>query len=239
MPLDDPAQGARQNSQARPFPSGPCGNMCSCKGTTGQRFRASTTSGHTREECAERFGFSNGAWHHAVTRGRLVLREEPRRRPRRVTREAVRRLRSSGMTQAQIATELNICRSTVCFHMRNLGVEPAPEPARRYDWEQIRGHYEAGHSFRECQEAFGFSRDAWADAVGRGAIVPRARLEPIEQILAAGRRRHRGHVKGRPTCCSRSSRRRAARSAESPSGVRGPSRWSFITSTGTAWTTVW
>ena len=50
---------------------------------------------------------------------------------------------------------------------------------------------------RECQIRFGFSRAAWRDAVERGVVVPRARTEPLEQLLVRGRARNRYHVKSR------------------------------------------
>jgi Homeodomain-like domain-containing protein/HNH endonuclease len=154
-------------------------------------------AGHTVRQCVERFGFSNGAWHHAVSRGVIVVRDQAPRRPRGETRQHVARLVSAGLTQAEIARALGLSKPTVCFHMRNLGIPATPALARRFDWDEIRAYYDAGHSFRECLRIFGFSRAAWADAVRRGAVVARPRLEPIEAILAAGRRRNRFHVKGR------------------------------------------
>lgn len=104
-------------------------------------------------------------------------------------------LLAQGCSQAKIARELGVSKPTVCFYARMLGVAPAVDFARRYDWTQIRAFYEAGNSFTACQRAFGFSRNAWWDAIRRGAIVPRPRLEPIEEVLAAGRVRNRTHVK--------------------------------------------
>lgn len=46
-------------------------------------------------------------------------------------------------------------------------------------------------------EAIWLQPNAWAEAIKRGAITPRPRAEPIERILAAGRRRNRLHVKTR------------------------------------------
>jgi hypothetical protein len=46
-----------------------------------------------------------------------------------------------------------------------------------------------------CMQVFGFSRNAWWDAIRRGAISPRPRLAPIENVLSHGRRRSRHHVK--------------------------------------------
>ena len=41
---------------------------------------------------------------------------------------------------------------------------------RRYDWAAIRAYYELATRRRDCQQEFGFGRNAWADAVARGAI---------------------------------------------------------------------
>jgi hypothetical protein len=106
-------------------------------------------------------------------------------------------LLQEGLSQAEIADRLGISRPTVCFHMRQLGIPAKSGAANRYDWNQIRARYEAGDSARECMSRFGFSRAAWADAVRRGAIEPRSRLEPLDEVLAVGRRRNRNHVKRR------------------------------------------
>jgi len=47
----------------------------------------------------------------------------------------------------------------------------------------------------ECLERFGLGRDTWYRAVKRGDIVPNAPAIPLEQLLVAGRRRSRGHIK--------------------------------------------
>ena len=154
-------------------------------------------AGHTVRECVERFGFSNGAWHYACQRGLIEPRDPDRRRPLDGTRQEVERLLADGLSQAEIARQLGVSKPTVCFHIRNIGIPAQAKLARRFDWDAIRRHYESGHSFRDCMLQFGFSRNAWADAVARGDIVPRPRLEPLAQILAAGRRRNRSHVKGR------------------------------------------
>lgn len=153
--------------------------------------------GHTASECQREFEMSNGAWHAAVQRGTVVLRPLGRESPRGKTRDAVARMWEEGMSQAEIARALEVSRPTVCFHMRKLGVAARPAFAQRYEWARIRAYYEAGHSATACRREFGFSLNAWADAIRRGVIVPRPRLEPLERILAAGRRRCRQHVKSR------------------------------------------
>jgi 5-methylcytosine-specific restriction endonuclease McrA len=153
-------------------------------------------SGRTPAECQAQFGISNGAWYGAVQRGAIVLRDVCRR-PRTVTREAVAELLAAGISQAAIARELGVSKPTVCFLMRSLGVAPQPAAARRYGWSAIRDYYDAGHSAAECRSQFGFGRNAWADAVRRGVITPRPKLEPISDVLAAGRQRSRAHVKAR------------------------------------------
>jgi DNA-binding CsgD family transcriptional regulator/5-methylcytosine-specific restriction endonuclease McrA len=152
-------------------------------------------AGHSPRACQLRFGLSSGAWHAAVSRGDVSLRHPVRLKPRGKTRQEVARLLSAGLSQAEIAKALGVSRPTVCFHMRRLGIPAGVRPGKRYDWEAIRLYYEAGHSMTECRERFGFSRNAWAEAILRGAIRPRPRLEPIEAVLATGRRRSRSHVK--------------------------------------------
>jgi AraC-like DNA-binding protein len=158
--------------------------------------RAVYESGRTATECQALFGISNGAWYGAVTRGTIVLRDT-RARPRTRTRDAIAKLLADGLSQAEIAQELGISKPTVCFHMRKLGIAPREQAARRYDWDAIRERYEAGQSAAECRSHFGCGRDAWADAVRRGIIAPRPKLEPIDDVLSAGRRRSRAHVKAR------------------------------------------
>jgi hypothetical protein len=113
------------------------------------------------------------------------------------TRRAVAELLSQGLSGADIARRLGVSKPTVCFHLRMLGVPPAVEFSKRYDWESIRAYYDAGHSMTQCMAKFGFSRNAWWDAIRRGVITPRPRLEPIETLLSRGRRRNRFHIKGR------------------------------------------
>jgi HNH endonuclease/Homeodomain-like domain len=111
------------------------------------------------------------------------------------TRRAVANLALRGLSGAEIARRLGVSKPTVCFHLRMLGIPAATECARRYDWAAIRAYYEAGHSMAQSMAAFGFGRNAWLDAIRRGAIAPRPRLEPIDAVLSSGRQRSRTHVK--------------------------------------------
>lgn len=154
-------------------------------------------AGDRAVECKRCFAISNGAWDAAVKRGAIALRPPEHGGPRGQTREQVARLHAQGVTQAAIADCLAISRPTVCFHLRNLGVPAGAGPARRCDWAEIRGFYEAGNSAAACRRRYEFSYTAWAEAISRGAIVPRPRLAPLEEVLAAGRRRCRQHVKAR------------------------------------------
>ena len=114
------------------------------------------------------------------------------------TRDAVAALLAEGLSRAEVARRLALSRPTVTYHARRLGLPSEAKAARRYDWEAVRRFYEAGHSVRECMAEFGFSTDAWSAAVRRGAVVPRARLLPIETLLVPGRAAtSRTHLKAR------------------------------------------
>jgi hypothetical protein len=152
--------------------------------------------GHSAAECQARFSISNGAWYGAVQRGAIEPRDT-RKRPRTATRNAVATLLGQGLSQAEIARQLGVSKPTVCFHMRKLGIAASDQFARRYDWTAIREYYDSGRSAAECRDRFGVGRDAWRDAADRGAIQLRPKLEPIDEVLAAGRRRSRAHVKAR------------------------------------------
>lgn len=113
------------------------------------------------------------------------------------TRAAVARLLETGMTRAQIARHLDISKATVTYHARRLSRPVDERCARRYDWELIQSHYDAGHSVRECMAAFGFSSASWFDAVKRGAVIARPAEMPIEDLLKPGTYRGRYHLKAR------------------------------------------
>lgn len=154
--------------------------------------------GNAAAECMRRFGFGPATWESAIARGDVVPR--PRNypeRPKGKTRAAVEALLNEGISVSEIAERLGVSKPTVCYHARKLGVPAQIEFARRHDWGGIREAYEAGLSMRECKRRFGFSSDAWRDAVRRGDIVPRDRRIPLDDLLVVGRRTGRGHLKAR------------------------------------------
>ena len=100
-----------------------------------------------------------------------------------------------GFSQAEIVAGTGRSKSTVAYHVRNLGRPPDERFNRRYDWSEVQRVYDDGHSVRQCQERFGFSRQTWHAAVNRGSVVARPRAMPVERLLAG--RRNRTHIKER------------------------------------------
>jgi HNH endonuclease len=99
------------------------------------------------------------------------------------------------MSHIEVARTLGIGKSTVTYHAQRLGRRIDKRFCRRYDWEAVQRYYDAGHSVRECQAAFGFSSATWSDAVRRGAILPRPGATPMSQLLVAGVYRGRDNLK--------------------------------------------
>lgn len=99
------------------------------------------------------------------------------------TKKRVAALLEQGLNHTEIAKRLGITKHTVSYHARTLGRPADPRFTRRYDWAEIQRFYDAGHSVTECQQEFGFARETWNAARRRGAIVPRPRATPIEQLL--------------------------------------------------------
>jgi hypothetical protein len=113
------------------------------------------------------------------------------------TRRKVQQGLAAGKNASQIARELGITKSTVCYHRRRLGYEIDERCNRRYDWAEVQRYYNEGHSKRECQLRFGFTSKTWYDAVQRGALSPRPAAAPLETYLVWPRRVNRFHLKGR------------------------------------------
>ena len=114
-----------------------------------------------------------------------------------VTKERVRKLLAAGKTRAEVAETLGLARSTITYHAARLGEDIDTRCGRRYDWREIRRFYDEGHSVRACSSRFGFNMRSWHDAIRRGVIVARPARAPLDQLLVAGPRRNRGHLKRR------------------------------------------
>jgi len=117
--------------------------------------------------------------------------------PAHITRAEVRRLLETGHSRAAVARLLGLRRSTVTYHAHELGLEIFENCSRRYDWGAVRLFYEAGNSIAACRAQFGFTRNTWHDAIRRGLITPRPGRMPLDELLAAGPRRDRSHLKKR------------------------------------------
>jgi len=90
------------------------------------------------------------------------------------------------MSQTAVAFELGLSKGTVCYHVRQLGVEGDARFRRRYDWAEIQRAHDSGMSMRQCQKEFGFSTAAWHDARRREVLETRTPFTPIEELLVAG-----------------------------------------------------
>ena len=101
----------------------------------------------------------------------------------------MRDLLAQGLRPAEVAAALDIARPTVTYHARRLGIAVEETSGKRYDWTEIRAYYDAGHTFVECREKFGFCGASWNAAIRRGDIVPRPRAIPVQQLMETGRSR--------------------------------------------------
>lgn len=153
-------------------------------------------AGHSIDECRARFGFSYAAWAKAARRGEIKSRPRADGQLARGTRDDIEDLLSRGLSQARIARELGLTKSTVAYHARRLGRRADPRYARRHDWIAVQlAIDDDGLSMTQCLERFGFGRDTWYRAVKRGAIVPRPHKIPLSELLVRGRRTNRTHLK--------------------------------------------
>jgi Bacterial regulatory proteins, luxR family len=112
------------------------------------------------------------------------------------TRDRVRQLLEEGRGVKEIARMLGISQGTVGYHKRRLRYPLDERFTRRYAWDAIQAYYDAGHSKRECEKEFGFSAWAWSYAVKRGAIKPRPKAMPLDELLVR-RRRGRENIRRR------------------------------------------
>jgi predicted transcriptional regulator/5-methylcytosine-specific restriction endonuclease McrA len=160
--------------------------------------RAFYQAGHSAAETQRHFGFKSSTWRAAIARGEITPRPRGyKKKPQGQTRAAVERLLNEGIGIAEAAERLGVSKPTVCYHARKLGVPAQEKFARRHNWKAIAEAYEGGMSQRECRKHFGFSADAWGDAVKRGDIVARDHRIPLDNLLVRGRRTNRSHLKAR------------------------------------------
>jgi 5-methylcytosine-specific restriction endonuclease McrA len=112
-------------------------------------------------------------------------------------RRRISQLRAKGLSYNAISRRLGIAKATVAYHCRRLGIPVDERCARRYDWREVQAAVDEGLSVRECRERFGFAQATWTKAVKRGAVMPREWITPIDDLLVAGPKRSRGHLKAR------------------------------------------
>ena len=113
------------------------------------------------------------------------------------TRARVAELLEQGLRGSHIAARLGISKATVSYHAKRLGHPGSPACGRRYDWAEIQRYYDAGHSISQCQRHFGFAKQAWGNAVRRGAVVSRPQATPLADMLVEGSRHGRWNLKRR------------------------------------------
>jgi HNH endonuclease len=97
----------------------------------------------------------------------------------------------------EIASELGVVKSTVCYHARRLGLMANESFARRYNWPEVQRYYDDGHSIRECAAMFGFCTESWHRAVRAGLLTSRPAAAPLATHLVVGRRTSRSNLKHR------------------------------------------
>jgi DNA-binding CsgD family transcriptional regulator len=96
--------------------------------------------------------------------------------------DVIRELLDEGCSGAEIARRLGVSHSTVSRTAARIGKRLAPARGSQFNWIEIRGWYEDGHSIAECCRRFKMSRGAWDRAVTRGDIVPRPKSTPPPSV---------------------------------------------------------
>jgi Helix-turn-helix domain len=152
--------------------------------------------GHSARQTCRRFGISAREWQKAVAHGWVPEPGFPQMRPSE-KRALIAGLFEEGFSQAEIAAELGLSKSTVSYHARRLGRRIHDKFARRYNWDEVQRAHDGGMRAMECCRQFGFSRATWSKAVATGRIQSRSHLIPLRDLLVKGRRTNRTHLKGR------------------------------------------
>lgn len=112
-------------------------------------------------------------------------------------RAEIGRLRADGKSYSEITAALGLCKATVAYHCRRLGLPVDEKASRRYDWAVIQAAHDGGLSVRQCMAKFGFSQASWHAAVGRGVLRPRPACTPLAEVLVEDRPTHRSHLRER------------------------------------------
>lgn len=103
----------------------------------------------------------------------------------------------SGMSQGQVAKELGLDKSTVCYHVRKAGITEARR-RNTYNWNEVQCYHDEGYSRSDCLHHFGMCGDSWDKAVATGRLIYRGPdLIPLEELLVVGRKTARKHLKSR------------------------------------------
>jgi hypothetical protein len=104
----------------------------------------------------------------------------------------------NGLSYMQVMKKLNCSKSNISYYAKKLKLHRGKKQLFvRYNWEEVKNYYEAGHSAKECIRKFGFTFKTWSSAIKRGVIEKRDHIIPIEQVLVKGRHTHTYHLKHR------------------------------------------
>jgi DNA-binding CsgD family transcriptional regulator/5-methylcytosine-specific restriction endonuclease McrA len=173
--------------------------------STRHRIGELLADGYSAQSIAATLGLAEPTVSYHVKRLRAEVASQPAAEPPGIdtirslvpTRELVARLLAEGVGKVEISRRLGLGRATISYHARRLGYPVDERGARRYDWSAIQEYYDAGHSVRECKEAFGFSHETWHSAMKRGAVVTRPQKTPSHELFVCGRPRSRANLRRR------------------------------------------
>lgn len=112
-------------------------------------------------------------------------------------RERIGELISQGYSYGTIGAELGLCKSTVAYHARRVGIPVRESFSRRYDWEEVQRAIDRGATRLDCMGRFGFASCTWYQAIEAGRIEAGDGRIPIDALLVVGRRTCRKHLKNR------------------------------------------
>ena len=100
----------------------------------------------------------------------------------RMRAEKLRRQR--GLSLNAICKVLGVPKGTAYYWIKDIPLPPRPRKYNtKIDWTEVQIYYDAGHSWRETKEKFGYHSSTWTNAVNQGYIVPRPKAKPLSQYL--------------------------------------------------------